>query len=612
MTFGSVFVSNHEWFLQIMFSFFFVAGFDAYYQHMATRALNSDRSVRSAWLIRVFSIILPLLIASIMAFGGVAVTGNAGIYHTVGFFVLLVPLIDEGINNWEYGARCVSLTAFWLLYHWPNRTSGRALVSYAVLLLMFYLVRRFRQQIRVNIFLSYAVMLILTAAFWCTLAPQTMGMHLPWFIVLRAFVTISFLNIYTTWYWQHQMQERTEQAAMLKLARYDELTNAKTYAAYKDEMTALFTQAQTAKTPLTMVSLDVDHFRQVNEQYGHLAGNAVLIGVANTLTQVLDAAGQTYHLSRTGGEEFNIAFPGAAPIDVHTVISDCLTGVRNATYTYQDVAAHVTMSMGVTEVQPDDKNIDYTYKRADDNLYLSKRAGCDTVTVDGQTQQVHAQTADVVSYTFFAQSIVDITDADRHYRSELLLRMFDHGYLRWVVPQRFDISVDTQIELLQQVLQNTRVKRLAINMTLAQFTDVTVAMAITDFVRNTPDLTALTVEITDVPDIMITRQITAIYRVAGVRIDIDDVGSDNSYELVAHLLPYVDGVKFAMQNLRKTNTPAQLQKRIEFWADVAQRQQLDFVLEGVETSAEVDFARSLGIKYIQGYYFSKPALPQLN
>lgn len=111
------------------------------------------------------------------------------------------------------------------------------------------------------------------------------------------------------------------------------------------------------------------------------------------------------------------------------------------------------------------------------------------------------------------------------------------------------------------------------------------------------------------PDLGTMRRSTAMYRDANIIVLIDDVGSDNSFELVQELLPYVDGVKFAIRNLRKTETFARTKERIRFWVGVAKRSKIKFVLEGVEDSTEVAFARSLGIEYFQGYYYGKPALP---
>ena len=145
-----------------------------------------------------------------------------------------------------------------------------------------------------------------------------------------------------------------------------------------------------------------------------------------------------------------------------------------------------------------------------------------------------------------------------------------------------------------------------INLTAAQFRDVEVARVLTALAESPDGPTNLTVEVTEVANAAITRHISAIYRSAGMKILIDDVGSDNSFELVQNELPYFDGVTFAMQNLRRTNDADQMRERIAFWRQVAKSNHLSFILEGVETQADLELAQTLGIQFVQGYFFDKP------
>lgn len=138
------------------------------------------------------------------------------------------------------------------------------------------------------------------------------------------------------------------------------------------------------------------------------------------------------------------------------------------------------------------------------------------------------------------------------------------------------------------------------------------AHALVEFKASEHGPEQLIVEITDVTDVLTTREITAIYRAGNVQINIDDVGSDNSFEVVRDLLPYVDGVKFAMQNLRIGNTQAKMRERIAFWNEIAKDNHLEFILEGVENADEVAWAHDeLVITLMQGYFFNKPSLPAM-
>lgn len=192
------------------------------------------------------------------------------------------------------------------------------------------------------------------------------------------------------------------------------------------------------------------------------------------------------------------------------------------------------------------------------------------------------------------------------YYHELLLRTYDSMQKRWILPDYFEIPVWMQITLLKNFMEHTDVKNFNLNLTASQFEDIEVARALTQFAKSSEGPNRLTIEITDLKDSQTTRRISALYRSADMKIMVDDVGSDNSFELVRGALPYVNGMKFAMQNLRKVASDAELEERVNFWYKTAQENNLDFILEGVETEADLKMAKKLGIPYAQGYFFGKP------
>lgn len=72
-------------------------------------------------------------------------------------------------------------------------------------------------------------------------------------------------------------------------------------------------------------------------------------------------------------------------------------------------------------------------------------------------------------------------------------------------------------------------------------------------------------------------------------------------------MAYINGFKFAMQNLRKTTSDSALRERVQFWRQIAKENQLSFILEGVETAEDLKMAQALSTPYVQGYYFDKPS-----
>lgn len=602
------------WFAQLLISIFFISGFIRYYQSLYQYAFNDHSHPTYPVGARTLLMVMSLGTAFILHFMGYMVHSNALMFHNVGLFLLIFPLLDASINKLELLIRLAGAVSVWFMHHNMHFDRPQFVISLILLAFGVILMRKYPRQIRDNIWASLALFAYIAIIFWALLPPYAEHPQDAIWITVQAVTMFLGMAGAASLLWIRQYTEDANNARMKQLANYDQLTNAKTYSLYQHDVTHMFNEARENNQPLTLVSLDIDHFKQINDHYGHLAGNAILISVASKLGDVLSKYGRNHQIYRTGGEEFNVVFYGQTPTDIRPIIVECWDTIRKNKFTYQDFDVTITISLGVTTMRTTDHSIDDTYKRADDNLYLSKHAGRDTITIEGETMHNDAQHELVATYTFFTQAIMHVTDLDHtnRHRSELLLRMYDHEHDRWVLPELFDISVETQIDLMRKALANSPTRRLAINLTNAQFIDQSVALALTQFCNSEDGPDELTVEITDVPDMVTTRNITAIYRAGGIRIDIDDVGSDNSFELVQHLLPYVDGVKFAMQNLRRNNDEAMLQERIRFWADVAQEHGLTFILEGVENAAEVTFAHdTLGIDLFQGYYFDKPQLPSL-
>lgn len=524
--------------VQLVFACFYISGFVTYYQHVWHRAFRQpDTTANERMRYRIYMMILFLGIGNVLHFGGYAVSGSAMMYHNVGLFVMAFPLLDDDISWWEYAIRAAGVIEVWVMHHMANITAPVTIVSFVVLAVLLVLIRKYQTRVRYNIWINFIFAAALAFAFWFTLPNMSVGLKMSTDVAWQAVIMFLLMNTFTCVYWISQHHEDVATNHMRELASYDQLTNAATYSLYQHDLTTMFSAARANNQPLTLVSLDIDHFKQVNEHYGHLAGNAVLIGVATTLGEILAKYGANDRIYRTGGEEFNIAFAGKTPEEVLPIIKECWSTVRKHRYEYGDYEVSVSLSMGVTAIRDDDRTIDDTYKRADDNLFQSKRAGRDTITVEGRTIHTRSEQDMIATYTFFTQGIVDIntTDHARH-RNELLLRMHDRDLDRWVLPARFDISVETQITLMERALQQSRTKRIAINLTLSQFVNPTIATALTNFKNSSHGPEELTVEITDVPDVATMRNITPIYRAGGVRIDIDDVGSDNSYELVRGLL----------------------------------------------------------------------------
>ena len=115
---------------------------------------------------------------------------------------------------------------------------------------------------------------------------------------------------------------------------------------------------------------DIDFFKKVNDTYGHDAGDAVL----KTVAEKLKNCSETVVVSRWGGEEFLIIFPGKNGDEAFSVLEDLRNEVEHTTILVGDTEIRVTMTFGLTEYDFNG-NMDATVKEADEKLYTGKTGG---------------------------------------------------------------------------------------------------------------------------------------------------------------------------------------------------------------------------------------------
>ena len=215
-------------------------------------------------------------------------------------------------------------------------------------------------------------------------------------------------------------------------------------------------------------------------------------------------------------------------------------------------------------------------------------------------------------YSYFAQPIENIS-TKRIILYELLLREWNANEERWVTPASFAVPAETIVHILQKAIDVLDDHHVSINLTREQFADPLFTDAITAFVEANMLPRQLTVELVECPDFAVLKQMSARYRAAGVLLAIDDVGSANLYSDVKDMLPYVNTIKFALQNMRKHGCATTKEEiaALQFWFEQAEEQQMLFTFEGIETEEDIALATRFGIHRGQGYFFSRPLEPQM-
>jgi diguanylate cyclase (GGDEF)-like protein len=161
-------------------------------------------------------------------------------------------------------------------------------------------------------------------------------------------------------------------AQLSNLATTDTLTGAWNRRHFEQELQRELIQSQRYGEPLSLLMFDIDHFKAVNDRYGHPVGDAVLVGLTRLVQRNLRAADT---LARWGGEEFVIMLPHCSA-DEAASLAEKLRALL-AEQTFESVG-QVTASFGVTQCRPDDSPQSWL-KRADLALYQAKAEGRNAV-----------------------------------------------------------------------------------------------------------------------------------------------------------------------------------------------------------------------------------------
>lgn len=179
---------------------------------------------------------------------------------------------------------------------------------------------------------------------------------------------------------EEQVRARTQQleaanAELHQQARSDPLTGVLNRRGLDAQFDFALALAQRSGRPLSLVSIDVDHFKQVNDTYGHAQGDVVLKGLAHTLQESLRS---TDLVARLGGEEFVALLPDTDLAGAINVAEELRLTIADQQH---EVVGRIFVSLGVSVLRPGEKTAAALLKRADAALYDAKHQGRNRVCV---------------------------------------------------------------------------------------------------------------------------------------------------------------------------------------------------------------------------------------
>lgn len=410
-------------------------------------------------------------------------------------------------------------------------------------------------------------------------------------------------------------------------AHHDPLTGAYNRRAFDLDARALARSG----SPACLVLFDCDHFKAINDTYGHQIGDEVIHGIAQAIASALRSGDRLY---RIGGDEFAALLAGTDTTQARAIAERCQALVAQTDFQARGVSEPVRISVGIAHTAAlDDEGVLTLQREADLAMYAAKRPGRDKIAIY-MHEEAHAHQAAILGHreasaVFRAledpgciemhyQPVVHLhQDRISHYEALARIRTAD-GSL--IMPKDIFPVVEArrlEIEFDQAILRRVEMD-LAGGMIPAA-AGVAFNLAGPSLVREDmiERVLALKSALTDhrlMIEVTETALITQIGRVsehlarlrsAGFEIALDDFGSGYSSLRYLAGMP-VDLVKFDISMVRSLESDTAQSALVADIARMVLGAGYAIVAEGVETQATLTRVRNLGFDYAQGWLFGRP------
>lgn len=176
---------------------------------------------------------------------------------------------------------------------------------------------------------------------------------------------------------QKEIKTRQElEDELRRLAQTDHLTGLNNRRWFSELLQQEIRRSQRSGAPLGLCMVDIDHFKRINDNKGHAAGDAMLVIVAALFRKELR---DTDIIGRFGGEEFVIALPDSGPEDTARIAEHLRSSIEHYRFPGELFGPNLTVTIGITQVESNEESMESALARADQALYCGKNEGRNTV-----------------------------------------------------------------------------------------------------------------------------------------------------------------------------------------------------------------------------------------
>jgi diguanylate cyclase (GGDEF)-like protein/PAS domain S-box-containing protein len=422
-------------------------------------------------------------------------------------------------------------------------------------------------------------------------------------------------------------EKRRSQEKVSRLANYDSLTGLANRLQMSHSLEKILSAPQEAHRCCTVMLLDLDRFKHVNDTRGHPVGDALLRQVAQRLERTVGEAGR---VGRLGGDEFQVLIPGRTNRARLANMAEDIIHSLSQPYLIDGHSIVIGASVGIA-ISPDDGLLsDDLIRNADLALYAAKDAGRgrhhfyaeDLHAAAHARAEVEKELRNAIAQgdlQLFYQPVVT-TASERISGFEALLR-WKHPRHGWISPDRF-VGIAEDSGLIAQIGEwalRTACLDLAkwpedvlcaVNVSPLQFANKELPTIVTNAIaRAGIHPSRLELEITEsvfLDDSAGTDAMFAALKRIGVRLALDDFGTGYSSLGYLKKAPF-DKIKIDQSFVRGATEPNSRNGAIiASITGLAHALGMDTTAEGVETLDELDLVRMHGCSHVQGFIYERP------
>jgi diguanylate cyclase (GGDEF)-like protein len=181
------------------------------------------------------------------------------------------------------------------------------------------------------------------------------------------------------WFFSDITAHRDAEARLELLARHDALTGVPNRRYFFERCDQAFARVRRKPAPISVIAIDVDHFKSVNDRYGHAIGDEALIALCRRSRPLLR---QTDVFARLGGEEFCVLLPDTCIEEAAQVAERLRRASADECFVLGGHEITCTLSLGIASTRPGDNGIGECLRRADLALYRAKKIGRNRVQIE--------------------------------------------------------------------------------------------------------------------------------------------------------------------------------------------------------------------------------------